>query len=63
LAWLFSEDGQRYFELGTLLEPRLPRHLAKAHAMKELRPQLQAGSRKESAPPGTSPEPALAQAV
>ena len=65
LAYLrISEDGQRYFELSRpFLSHASPRHLARAHAMKEPRPQPQAGSRKESAQPGTSPEPALAQAV
>jgi len=65
LAWHVpvSEDGQRYFELGRpFLSHASPRHLARAHAMKEPRPTA-AGSREESAQPGTSPEPALAQAV
>jgi len=64
LTWLFSEDGQRYFELSRpFLSHASPRHLARAHAMKEPHPATQAGSRKESAQPGTSPEPAPAQAV
>jgi hypothetical protein len=59
-----SEDGQRYFELGRpFLSHASPRHLARVHAMKEPHPALQAGSRKKSAQPGTSPEPALTQAV
>ena len=42
---------------------RLATAPGRAHAMKEPRPGNQAASRKESAQPGTSPEPAPARAV
>ena len=59
-----GEDGHRYFEQSRpFLSHASPRHLARTHAMKEPRLITQAGSRKESARPGTSPEPALARAV
>jgi len=64
LGLQISEDGQRYFELSRpFLSHASPRHPARAHAMKQPRSPTKTGSREESARPGTSPEPALAQAI
>jgi hypothetical protein len=61
---ILSEDGQRYFELSRpFLSHASPRCPARTHAMKEPRPGNRACSREESIRPGTSPEPAPAQAV
>jgi hypothetical protein len=64
LQRIFSEDGQRYFELGRpFLSHAPPRHPAKAHAMKSHTRHAKRAARNKSAQPSTSPEPAPAQAV